>query len=131
MDESMRYESLRKPSWAPPAKVFMPVWIFLYVIIAWSFAFALYGVAIQLFPLVVGIPFVLNLIFNFAFTAFEFRPKNGVMALISVLLSLGTLIWAFIAIYPFWMPIAWVNIPYLLWLVFASALQIAIVAKNR
>jgi tryptophan-rich sensory protein len=114
MNEHIWYEGLKKPSWAPPAKIFMPVWIFLYVIIAWSFAFAFYGI-----------------IFNFAFTPIEFRLKNIVLALIDVLLTLGTLIWAMIAIFPFWAPIAVLNIPYLLWLIFASALQIAVVIKNR
>jgi tryptophan-rich sensory protein len=131
MNEHIWYEGLKKPSWAPPAKIFMPVWIFLYVIIAWSFAFAFYGIAAGIFPLVVGIPFILNLIFNFAFTPIEFRLKNIVLALIDVLLTLGTLIWAMIAIFPFWAPIAVLNIPYLLWLIFASALQIAVVIKNR
>ena len=131
MNESTWYKGLKKPSWAPPAKIFAPVWTVLYVIITWSFAFALYGVAVGFFPPIIGLPFILNLIFNFAFTPIEFRLKNNIVALADVLLTLGTLIWALIAIFPFWAPIAIINIPYLLWLVFASSLQIANVAKNR
>lgn len=109
----------------------MPVWTVLYVIIAWSFAFAFYGIATRLFPITIGIPFALNLVFNFAFVPIEFQLKNGVVALVDVLLTLGTLIWAFIVILPIWPTIALVNAPYLLWLVFALALQIAVVAMNR
>jgi len=131
MNEHIWYESLKKPSWAPSARIFMPVWIFLYVIIAWSFAFVFYGIAMRIFPWVVGIPFILNLIFNFAFAPIEFKLKNSALALIDVLLTLGTLIWALIAILPFWPLIAALNIPYLLWVIFASALQVVIVVKNR
>ena len=131
MDKKTWYAGLKKPSWAPPAKVFMPVWTVLYVIIAWSYAFAFYGVVARIFPAAVSVPFILNLLFNFAFVSIEFRIKNGIWALVDVLLTLGTLIWALIAISPVWLPIALVNIPYLLWLIFASALQIAIVTKNR
>ncbi len=131
MNESAWYKGLKKPSWAPPAKIFAPVWTVLYVIITWSFAFAFYGIAVGLFPLIVGLPFTLNLIFNFAFMPIEFRFKNNVVALVDVLLTLGTLIWALVEIFPFWAPIAIINVPYLVWLVFASSLQIAIVAKNR
>jgi tryptophan-rich sensory protein len=65
------------------------------------------------------------------FIPIQFRLKNNVVALIDVLLTLGTLIWALVVVAPLWFPIALVNIPYLLWLTFASALQIAIVVKNR
>jgi tryptophan-rich sensory protein len=109
----------------------MPVWIVLYVIIAWSFAFTFYGVAARIFPLAVSVPFILNLVFNFAFTPIEFRLKSSKLALIDVLLALGTLVWAMLAIAQFWPSIAVVNIPYLVWLAFAAVLQIAIVVKNR
>ena len=131
MNEYEWYKNLKKPSWAPPAAVFMPVWVALYVIIAWSFAFAFYGVITGIFPIMVAVPFTLNLIFNFAFTPIEFRLKNSAVALVDVLLAIGTLIWAFVAIWPFWPPIALINIPYLAWLAFAAILQIAIVVKNR
>jgi tryptophan-rich sensory protein len=131
MDEYEWYRELKKPSWAPSPAVFMPIWVALYVIIAWSFAFAFYGVVTRIFPLVVGVPFALNLIFNFAFTPIEFRLRNSAVALVDAFLTLGTLIWALAAISPFWLPIVLVNLPYLLWLTFATILQIAIVVKNR
>lgn len=37
MDAYSWYDSLLKPSWAPVAEVFQPVWIILYVIIFISF----------------------------------------------------------------------------------------------
>ncbi len=130
MGEYESYNALRKPFWAPPAWVFMPVWVVLYVIIAWSFAFVFYGVVTKIFPLLVGLPFLLNLVFNFSFTSVAFRLKNQTLALIDGLFVLGTLVWGLLAVLPIWPPIVWVNIPYLLWLVFAVVLQIAVTAMN-
>ena len=79
----------------------------------------------------VAVPFVLNLIFNFSFTYFQFGLKNNLLASIDILLVLGTLIWALLAIYPYIRWIALTNIPYLLWVSFATVLQITITFLNR
>lgn len=79
----------------------------------------------------VALPFILNLIFNFAFTPLQFGLKNNLLAAIDVLLILGTLIWAIIAIFPHARWIAYIQIPYLLWVSFASYLQLTITFLNK
>ena len=81
--------------------------------------------------LIVVLPFVLNLIFNFAFTPLQFGLKNNFLAAIDILLVLGTLIWAMAAIYPHARWIAYIQIPYLLWVSFATVLQLTITYLNR
>jgi tryptophan-rich sensory protein len=49
---------------------------------------------------VVALPFILNLIFNILFTPIQFGLKNNLLATVDILLVLGTLIWALVAIYP-------------------------------
>jgi tryptophan-rich sensory protein len=44
---------------------------------------------------------------------------------------LGTLIWALIAIWPYAKIITLANLPYLLWVMFATVLQITITVLNR
>jgi len=130
MDYGQQYGEFRKPSWAPPAWLFGPVWAVLYIGIAWSFALVFYGAVEGLFPAVVAIPFVLNLIFNFLFTPLEFRLRNRILAFIDVSLTLVTLAWALIAIAPWWSPVVWVNIPYLAWVIFATILEGTVMAMN-
>ncbi len=126
------YASLIKPSWAPPSWLFGPVWSFLYCIIALSFGTVFYQAYRKKIPWLIALPFLLNLIFNAAFSPLQFIVKNNYLAAIDILLVLGTLIWALVGIYRLrrfrW--IAYVNIPYLLWVCFASVLQLTVTYLN-
>ena len=79
----------------------------------------------------VVLPFILNLIFNFAFTTIQFGLKNNLLAAFDILLTLGTLIWAMVAIYPYMRWITYIQIPYLLWVTFATVLQLTITYLNK
>jgi len=81
--------------------------------------------------LIVALPFILNLVFNFAFTPVQFGLKNNLLAAADILLVLSTLIWAMAAIYPHVHWIAYIQIPYLLWVLFATVLQLTITYLNR
>ena len=124
------YQTLIKPEWAPPSWLFGPVWSVLYLIIAISFGFVAYKYIKGVIPLLVLLPFILNLIFNFAFTPLQFGLQNNLFAAIDILLVLGTMIWAGIVIYPYFPWVVYVNIPYLLWVSFATVLQLTITYLN-
>lgn len=130
MNTYAAYQTLIKPSWSPPAWVFGPVWTVLYILIAISFGRVFWMAAQKEIPLMVALPFALNLIFNFSFTYLQFRLQNNVLAAIDILLVLGTLVWALLAIYPIAKWIALINIPYLLWVSFATVLQLTITMLN-
>jgi tryptophan-rich sensory protein len=128
------YSQLIKPFWAPPSWLFGPVWSVLYVIIALSFGTVLYKAVTKQIPWVVALPFVLNLVFNAAFTPIQFGLKNNLLASIDILLVVGTLIWALYSVWHAAPELRWVvyaNIPYLLWGVFATCLQLTITYLNR
>lgn len=124
------YSELIKPSWSPPAYLFGPVWSVLYILIAISFGYVFYQVAKKKLPAIVAWPFALNLIFNIAFTPIQFGLKNNLLASIDILLILITLLWAIKVIYPKIRWIAYIQIPYLLWVAFATALQLTITYLN-
>jgi translocator protein len=130
MNSYTSYAELIRPEWAPPAFLFGPVWTVLYLIIAISFGFVFYQVYKGKLAKSIAIPFLLNIIFNIAFTPIQFGLKNNVLALIDIILVLITLIWAMYIIYPKFRIIALVNIPYLLWVSFATALQATITLLN-
>jgi translocator protein len=125
------YKQLSKPSWAPPARIFGPVWLVLYIGIVVTFGAAAYMFAISQIPWLVLLPFILNIVFNFAFTPLQFKLRNNNLALLDIFLVLLTLIWAMLKIYPFAPWISLVNIPYLLWVAFATVLQSSITWLNR
>src|SRR3989344_6286164 len=119
------YQELLKPAWAPPAWLFGPVWTALYILIAFSFGRVFFMAWQKRIPLLVVLPFALNLLFNFAFTPLQFGLRNNLLASLDVLLVVGTLIWALYAVWHASPELRWVvyaNIPYLLWGTFATCL---------
>lgn len=79
----------------------------------------------------VSLPFILNLIFNFAFTPIQFGLRNNLLATVDILLVLTTLIWAIVAVRPKIPWVSYLQIPYLLWVSFAAILQLTITYLNR
>ncbi len=124
------YQQLIKPSWAPPAAVFGPVWTILYIGIFVSFGAVFIMAAQKKIAWIVVLPFVLNLLFNVAFTPLQFGLKSNLLASIDILLVLATLLWAMRSIFPFAPWIMYAQIPYLLWVAFATALQLTITFIN-
>ncbi len=134
MNEPTQYTQWLKPSWAPPAWLFGPVWTVLYAIIALSFGTVFYKAFTREIPWTVALPFALNLVFNLAFTPIQFGLQNNFLASLDILLVVGTLIWALYAIWHASPDLRWVvyaNIPYLLWGTFATFLQLTITYLNR
>lgn len=125
------YSTLAKPSWAPPAWLFGPVWTVLYTVIAISFGAVFLRVVQKRLPAAVALPFVLNLVFNLAFTPIQFGLQNNLLAAVDILLVLGTLAWALWAIWPRMRWVAYANLPYLAWVAFATVLQITVTVMNR
>lgn len=125
------YSQIIKPSWSPPSWLFGPVWTLLYILIAVSFGKVFLMAQKKEIALLVALPFIFNLVFNFSFTPLQFGLKNNLLAAIDILLVLGTLIWAMVAIYPHARWLAYIQIPYLLWVSFATVLQLTITYLNR
>jgi len=132
MDKSaLWYQQLIKHSWSPPSWLFGPVWTFLYILIAISFGKVFLLAWQKKISWLIALPFILNLIFNFSFTSIQFGLKNNFLAAVDIFLVLATLIWAIVAIYPHVRWIAYIQIPYLLWVIFATTLQFTITYLNR
>lgn len=125
------YTQLKKPFFAPPSSLFGPVWSGLYLIIFSSFGYVFYLAIKKLIPYSVALPFVLNLVFNFAFTPLQFGLRNNYLALADIIIVLVSLVWCIYYIYPYSKAIAVAQIPYLLWVSFATILQVSITYLNR
>ncbi len=125
------YQSLIKPSWAPPSWLFGPVWTILYILIFVSYGTVFYKAFTGKLPWIVALPFALNLIFNFIFTPLQFGLRSNILAAIDIVLVLATLIWALAAVWPHARRVVYANIPYFLWVAFATILQLTITNLNK
>jgi len=125
------YAQWVRPSWAPPAWLFGPVWTVLYILIAISFGYVLSLFLKGKISWLILLPFALNLFFNLIFTPIQFGLQSFMLAAVDIVLVLGTLIWFMLAIFPFARWVVYINIPYLLWVSFATVLQITTAYLNR
>jgi benzodiazapine receptor len=124
------YLELARPVWAPPAWLFGPAWTVLYVLIAISFFSVVREFLAKRLPFSVLLPFLLNLGFNLAFTPIQFGLRNNLLAAFDVVAVLVTLIWAMVAVWKHTRWVTYINIPYLLWVMFATVLQLTVTIMN-
>lgn len=131
MDTYNWYSQLIKPSFAPPSWLFGPAWTVLYILIAISFGKVFLMFVQKKISFWIVLPFVLNLFFNFIFTYIQFGLKNNLGAAIDISLVLITILWIIKIIYPILPWVAYMQIPYLLWVSFATVLQFSVTYLNR
>lgn len=124
------YSTLARPSFAPPNWVFAPVWIFLFFLMG----LALYLVwsrydnskIAQTGLVIFGIQLLLNLLWS----VFFFGLHNPLLALFEM-----SVLWVFILLSILYFRkiskwSVWLLVPYLLWVSFAFALNLAFVLLN-
>jgi tryptophan-rich sensory protein len=123
------YRALVKPSWQPPDWLFGPVWTTIFILAAVSAALA-WRAAGETQRRMVVILFVANGILNVGWSLLFFHLKRPLLAGLEVVLlwaSIVALIWY---VQRFSRPAAWLLVPYLLWVSFATVLNWTIVALN-
>jgi tryptophan-rich sensory protein len=131
MDYATYYAALIKPSFAPPEMWFGIAWGIIYPLIALAFVLLLkkqFEKKIENKTLMQV--FVLNLIGNGLFTPVQFWLRSNVLASVVILWVLGTLGWFMALVYKESKLIFWLLMPYLLWVSFATVLQILITWMN-
>ena len=123
------YATLEQPSWAPPAAVFGPVWTLLYIAMAvaawlvwrergWEPA----RVALRLFMLQLA----LNALWSWLFFAWHL----GGLALVDILVLLALIVATLAAFARIRRLAAWLLVPYLAWVGFATALNYSVWQRN-
>lgn len=120
------YEQLAKPAFNPPNWIFGPVWTVLYIMIAFA-GWRLWrrnptGSAMLLWWGQLALNFLWPLVF---FTARRFD-----LALIVIVILLATIIGLIVSIYNRDRLVAFVMLPYALWVAFAALLNLSIFLLN-
>lgn len=125
------YQTMIKPSWAPPGWLFGPVWTVLYVLIIISYGYVIWQVVQKQLSWTILIPFVINIIANVLFTYLRFTKNNLLLWLIDIAVVLITIIITMIVIWPHHTWVAYMQIPYLLRVCFATVLATSVFLLNR
>ena len=124
------YASLVQPSFNPPNWVFGPVWTTLYIIMGISL-FLIWKLPASKERNQAILVFMVQLVLNFCWSFFFFHFKMIGLALVDIV---GLWIMILVMLFRFYKlkPIsAYINIPYLLWVTFATALNTAYFFLNR
>lgn len=122
MFKSVWYYNLVKPPLAPPDWVFQPVWLVLYVTI--FIAFLLYARKTDKNKKLGYIYFILQLILNFLWTPAFFYLENIKLALVVILLLDVFVVLTIKKFYSISKPSGLILIPYFVWIIFATYLNI-------
>ncbi len=131
MNYQQYYNELSKPFFAPPSTIFGIVWPFLYVLITISFGWVLYQIIIKKrWSSKLFIPFGINLIANALYSPLFFNWQKPLLATLDILVVLISIIAIMLLMKSRakWVMIA--QIPYFLWVSFATLLQVSILIKN-
>ena len=121
------YSTLTKPFFNPPNWVFGPAWTILYIMMG----IALYLVWNASNNRIAVTFFVIQLALNFLWSFLFFALENPLIAFIEILLLLGMIILTAVQFYPVSRTAAFLLIPYILWVIFASVLNFRIYWLNR
>ena len=123
------YAELIKPSWAPPGWLFGPVWTALYLMMAVA-AWLVWregGWRAQRAPLTL---YLVQLALNALWTPLFFGLRNPGLALAEIVLLGAAIVLTSRAFRPVSRLASWLLVPYLVWVVFAAALNFAIWRLN-
>jgi len=131
MDYKETYKTYKRPPLSPPSYLFGIVWPFLYMLIIISYGFVFWEWTKGNVSGVLVLPFVINLVANGAFTYFQFKLKNNFLVAMDILLVLATIILTMVFVWPHYHWVAFMQIPYLAWVTFATYLQFGVTILNR
>lgn len=116
------YQSV-KPTITPPNWVFGPVWTTLYALIAVSL-YLVWMSANKKQKKKIAAIYAINLVANTAWTLFYFGLHNPALALADILIVEATIILAIKYNWKINRKASWLLVPYLLWVSFATILNI-------
>jgi|AntAceMinimDraft_4_1070372.scaffolds.fasta_scaffold27373_2 tryptophan-rich sensory protein len=124
------YVYLEKPIFNPPNWIFSPVWTLLYFLIAISFYFILISKNKKSNFKKVLILFILHFILNASWSIIFFKLQFILLALINIILLCIIVFFLILETYKINKKSAYLLIPYLLWITFASYLNLSIFLLN-
>lgn len=131
MSYQKTYIDYKRPPLSPPPYLFGIVWPILYILIFISYGYIFRQAINGGITASLTIPFIINLIANGLFTYFQFKLKNNFLATLDIIIVLATIIITMVVIWSAYHWVTFIQIPYLLWVTFATYLQIGVTVLNK
>jgi translocator protein len=119
------YVALNKPFWTPPNLVFPIAWTLLYLMIAIAGAYIFAGTSSLLKQL-----WVMQLVFNGLWSWLFFGQHWVLAGMLDIVLLLVTIAWLVWRSFASITVAAWLLVPYLAWVAYASTLNLGIYVLN-
>ena len=123
------YSTLQQPSFNPPNWVFGPVWTTLYILMGVSL-YMIWTLAPGKERNMALLAFGIQLLLNFGWSFFFFYFKTLGFALVEIVALWISIVFMLILFYKIKPLSAYINIPYLLWVSFATVLNAAYYKLN-
>lgn len=124
------YKTLNKPSFSPPNWIFGPVWTTLYLLMGIA-SYLIWKQGIKKPKVRVALTFyAIQLVLNFIWSFLFFGLHSPILALIDIVFLWVFIVLTILKFYKISKPATYLLIPYLLWVSFASVLNLAIVILN-
>ena len=124
------YQTLQKPTFSPPNWIFGPVWTILYFLMGVA-AYLIWIKGLEKMAVKTALKFFLvQLLFNFLWSILFFGLHSPILALIDILILWILIVITVIKFYKISKTASYLLIPYLLWVSFATILNLSIVLLN-
>ena len=124
------YSTLIKPAFNPPSWIFAPVWTLLYILMGISLYLVIMegmkGRDVRIPLLIFAIQLILNILWSYAF----FGLESTFFGLLVILILWISIVATMILFYPVRKAAAWLLVPYILWVSFATLLTYTIYSLN-
>ena len=124
------YDEIVKPPLAPPGIVFPIVWTILYTLMGVSSAMVYLNCKRKECNDTWGVIYILQLVVNFFWSIIFFRMRSFLFAFIWLLILIALVIWMIFEFKKVSRTAAYLQIPYLLWILFAAFLNLMIFILN-
>jgi tryptophan-rich sensory protein len=123
------YESINRPSFSPPNYLFGPVWTILYMLMGISL-FLIWKEPTSKKRNLAMLVFLLQLVLNFSWSILFFSFGRIGLALVEIILLWFNIVLMVVMFYRIKPLAAYINIPYLLWVTFATILNASFYLLN-
>ncbi len=128
---SVWFAMLKKPTWNPPAYLFGPVWTTLYLLMGISLWLIWTNAAPQNSKQPAYYLFAAQLFLNFWWSIIFFRFEAPAWALVNITAMVVLIFLTILQFARFSKTAAWLLVPYMAWVSFATVLNFAIWNLNR